>query len=287
MTSTSTAIEELLFKTLKIKSDTEELEDPIETLQAKFASIKESCSQSADGGAEAEETFFRKVLFWIDRLTESTDIPAINTTCVSKHDWDTQLTHIPWFPELLTFIVDFYTRHIPEHIWNHDIVQRVIIPRYEKTFNREQAELIVRSILVYAFVIAQECDVPIHFNDPLFRVIIKTKHSMIISSILNEESGDNLKEHIDNGEVPSVKLAFMSRKQLLPKYYEEKVKTMLQRTEMEDTGILDPKNMEDGFYECMKCHKFKTRHYSMQIRSADEPMTTFIRCYLCHYTWKE
>ncbi|KIM55263.1 hypothetical protein SCLCIDRAFT_1221303 [Scleroderma citrinum Foug A] len=38
---------------------------------------------------------------------------------------------------------------------------------------------------------------------------------------------------------------------------------------------------------CDKCNNRRAFFYQLQIRSADEPMTTFYRCTKCHYQWRE
>lgn len=39
-------------------------------------------------------------------------------------------------------------------------------------------------------------------------------------------------------------------------------------------------------YECRKCKQRKCSVYSIQTRSADEPMTLFIQCEVCNHSWK-
>ena len=39
-------------------------------------------------------------------------------------------------------------------------------------------------------------------------------------------------------------------------------------------------------FQCGKCKKRQTTYYQMQTRSADEPMTTFVRCANCGNAWK-
>ena len=43
---------------------------------------------------------------------------------------------------------------------------------------------------------------------------------------------------------------------------------------------------EDGLFQCYKCKSKNTTYYSLQTRSADEPMTNFITCLNCKYRWK-
>ena len=39
-------------------------------------------------------------------------------------------------------------------------------------------------------------------------------------------------------------------------------------------------------YKCGVCKKNKTSYYSLQTRSCDEPMTTFVKCLMCGNKWK-
>jgi len=43
----------------------------------------------------------------------------------------------------------------------------------------------------------------------------------------------------------------------------------------------------DGVYKCGKCKSTTTQIYQQQTRSADEPMTVFIRCAKCGNRWKQ
>lgn len=42
----------------------------------------------------------------------------------------------------------------------------------------------------------------------------------------------------------------------------------------------------EGIFQCRKCKSKKTTYYSLQTRSADEPMTNFITCLGCGNRWK-
>jgi DNA-directed RNA polymerase subunit M/transcription elongation factor TFIIS len=53
-------------------------------------------------------------------------------------------------------------------------------------------------------------------------------------------------------------------------------------------NITRPLEVEEGIYTCPRCKGNKTHHYSRQVRSADEPATTFITCANreCQHRWK-
>tara|TARA_B100001094_G_scaffold319286_1_gene363906 strand:- start:6480 stop:6932 length:453 start_codon:yes stop_codon:yes gene_type:complete len=45
-------------------------------------------------------------------------------------------------------------------------------------------------------------------------------------------------------------------------------------------------NVEEGIFQCRKCKSRKTEYYSLQTRSADEPMTNYITCLECKNRWR-
>lgn len=42
---------------------------------------------------------------------------------------------------------------------------------------------------------------------------------------------------------------------------------------------------EEGSYQCDKCGEWRTISFKRQVKSADEPMTTFIKCLGCSKQW--
>lgn len=53
-----------------------------------------------------------------------------------------------------------------------------------------------------------------------------------------------------------------------------------------ETNTDTDEEVTDGLFQCRKCKKRKTTYYSVQTRSADEPMTNFITCLTCGNKWK-
>jgi DNA-directed RNA polymerase subunit M/transcription elongation factor TFIIS len=56
--------------------------------------------------------------------------------------------------------------------------------------------------------------------------------------------------------------------------------------EYKDLDNIFEEEIEEGIFECKKCGSKKTSFYSLQTRSADEPMTNFITCLTCQNRWK-
>lgn len=50
--------------------------------------------------------------------------------------------------------------------------------------------------------------------------------------------------------------------------------------------LVENKEVTDGLFKCGKCKTYKTTYYQRQVRSADEPMTTYVTCLNCNNRWK-
>ena len=57
------------------------------------------------------------------------------------------------------------------------------------------------------------------------------------------------------------------------------------RQNEQDEFVINPFEVEEGALECKKCGSKRTFSYSKQVRSCDEPMTTFAQCISCKAKW--
>ena len=55
--------------------------------------------------------------------------------------------------------------------------------------------------------------------------------------------------------------------------------------EEQDEFIINPFEVEEGVTKCNKCGSERVFTYSKQVRSSDEPMTTFAKCVKCKQQW--
>jgi DNA-directed RNA polymerase subunit M/transcription elongation factor TFIIS len=92
----------------------------------------------------------------------------------------------------------------------------------------------------------------------------------------------NLLKKLLNGEINEFELCNLSAKEIFPERYnkiiDEYIVTIENPTEKED--------IKDGLFRCGKCKTYKTTYYQIQLRSSDEPMTTFVTCLNCDNRWK-
>ena len=86
----------------------------------------------------------------------------------------------------------------------------------------------------------------------------------------------NINNRLKTGLIDTIvpkTIAFLTPQELYPSFYAH-------------TKELSPEDVEDGLFQCKKCMSKKTTYYSLQTRSADEPMTNFITCVVCKNRWK-
>jgi transcription elongation factor S-II len=75
----------------------------------------------------------------------------------------------------------------------------------------------------------------------------------------------------------------MTHQEMQPEKWEEKIQIKIKRDK--NKFDIQPEAMTDLF-TCRKCKSQKCSYYSLQTRSADEPMTTFVTCINCGNRWK-
>jgi hypothetical protein len=225
-----------------------------------------------------------KMLFLVSLKSESNQVD-INNSLVDKSNWSEQISIN--LPKDKIFIKNCTVNRIPDSLMFDSRID-IIKKRYKSLgFDNSIVNDIILGILSYSYFIAFEASIPFNIDNRDMRRIIREKHVMILGSIENDVGGDKLFDSVSISATNGFDLAFMTRRQLLPKYHEIRIENLVKRQAAEDANIIDPKDIEDGFYECERCGQNKTTFESRQLRSADEPATTFITCHLCRFTWKE
>jgi DNA-directed RNA polymerase subunit M/transcription elongation factor TFIIS len=134
------------------------------------------------------------------------------------------------------------------------------------------------SIFEYSLVYCLNNNYDPKFLEPVY----KDKLDNIIMNLNPKTHIKNktFKENIINGKINPNDVAFMAPAQVHPEKWQY---------------IINKKNYKEWrenniaystAYKCRKCGESKSKVTQAQTRSADEPMSTFISCMVCHNTYK-
>ena len=93
---------------------------------------------------------------------------------------------------------------------------------------------------------------------------------------------DYLINELKSNRIKPSELVELNPQKMYPKNWEELIKRETAAHEILCTNALA--SVTD-IYKCGKCKKNKCTYYQLQIRSGDEPMTTFISCVECGNNW--
>lgn len=160
-----------------------------------------------------------------------------------------------------------------------------ILNKFKSIINEQDATIIENSIQNYTNTQITLLGLSLH--NPLTLLIYKEKARSIYDNLNPESYFNNIEllTKIKNNNFDLSKIAFIDIRNFRQK---ELWKTIRQNQEILDKNLmgLKPTTETDQFL-CKKCKKRKTTFYTMQIRSADEPATSFITCLNCEYSWRE
>ena len=104
---------------------------------------------------------------------------------------------------------------------------------------------------------------------------------------LNKKSkigNKNLLKRLKNKEIDVKTLAWLKPQELFPEKWEKLIKR--QKADEEYCYEKDFA-METDEFKCSRCKERRCTYYMLQIRSSDEPMTTFITCKNCGHRWTQ
>jgi transcription elongation factor S-II len=103
------------------------------------------------------------------------------------------------------------------------------------------------------------------------------------SIYINLKNNTELLEHIKKDVLKAEDVAFFSHQQLNPKRWEKLIEEKMNRDKNKaETKIV----ASTDAFKCRKCGSRETTYSQAQLRSADEPMTTFVTCISCGNRWK-
>ena len=105
---------------------------------------------------------------------------------------------------------------------------------------------------------------------------------------LKDENNNEFRNDIIEGKITPEELCTMEATEMLNKNKQEEIEKQIKDKIDEVRTDWNEKHgqVTEGMYNCRICGGKKTIQHEQQTRSADEPMTLFITCVNCKYTWK-
>lgn len=151
-----------------------------------------------------------------------------------------------------------------------------IIEISNKILSIKHAEIIEKSIFEYALQYCICKNFPIEYIPSIYY----DKFTSLLQLIETKDTRLNIINKIFNDELFCLIIAFLPPHELCPenwaKIIEKKNNLEKQENKVEYSSV----------YKCMKCGNNKCTVRQVQLRSADEPMTTFVKCSVCTKTYK-
>ena len=164
-------------------------------------------------------------------------------------------------------------------------VSRIIHARCSK-FLRPEEEDLERGIFNHTIEEARRRGVRCVWDNPEFGVLyeIEARRSIANLDPTSYVANPRLLTRLRDGEFKPHDIPFMSYAELYPEKWAEALEHAVKK---EAKMLSVDKSMATDMFKCSRCGKRECTYYEMQTRSADEPMTQFIRCLNCGKQWRQ
>lgn len=149
-------------------------------------------------------------------------------------------------------------------------MREVVLEYMKELFSEQTATNIEKSIYNSSIDTSDKHKVTPHWEHYIYKHI----YIEIFLRVKRYLETTDLKDKILKKEISSKEIGYLTGKHFQPEQWN--LEHLLKQDEV----------TEDGVFTCTKCGSKKTTYYSLQTRSADEPMTNFITCCNCKNRWK-
>ena len=165
-------------------------------------------------------------------------------------------------------------------------VSSLIEKHFDQLLDQDQRADLERGIYNASLQDATQKGVRKHWGNPDFMEIYKIVARRAIANLDPDAYIGNgrLIKRLQDGEFAAHKVPFMTPKELYPEHWQPLADEQMKR---ENTMLEGDKEGGSDMFKCKRCGKSKTKYWEMQTRSADEPMTIFIRCLNCSKEWRQ
>lgn len=164
-------------------------------------------------------------------------------------------------------------------------IRHKLVQIFSTILSPNKSEKLEESIYSYCQKTAYERKLNSSFTNHHFKNMYINKCRSIFSNIKSDSyiNNKNLIRKINKQKIEISSVPYMSSQELFPEHW----KKIMDDKHARDKSIYEEKEeaMTDEF-KCVRCKSRECTYYELQTRSADESMTTFIRCLNCGNRWK-
>ena len=165
-------------------------------------------------------------------------------------------------------------------------VANILDKHFDQLLSPDHRQDLERGIYNASLKDATQKGVRKHWENPDFAILYKSAARRCIANLdpAAYVANSRLLTRLKEGEFPAHQVPFMSARELYPEHWQSLADEHMKR----ETLMLEgPQEEGSSMFTCNRCKKSKTRYWEMQTRSADEPMTIFIRCLNCGKEWRQ
>ena len=152
--------------------------------------------------------------------------------------------------------------------------------------NTLNAKNLEKSIYNFSRDTANQVGMDITFDNETFKMLYLHKSRSIIHNLDPNSyiKNTDLLDRVNSKELDLQELPNIDHFKIFPERWD----LLIKHQKILDKRLTDiePASTTDQF-KCSKCKQRKCTYVSVQIRSADEPMTSFINCLHCGNSWRE
>jgi transcription elongation factor S-II len=185
------------------------------------------------------------------------------------------------------FTIDPVTPENEKEYHSHSVRQqaRLVIQSLLQLSENEINEL-ERSVLLHCLEDAKKHHVYPVWENRDFTILYDIHLRRVITNMskVSYISNPRLESRMQEGEFTLSEVPSMAFSSLYP----EKWKELFEKEMKREAKMLEvDMSMATDMFRCSKCGKRQCTYYEMQTRSADEPMTIFVRCLNCGKRWRQ
>ena len=145
--------------------------------------------------------------------------------------------------------------------------------------NEKNSTNLEKGIFNFALSEAKNRKVVKKWDNPYFVQIYIDR----LRSIFTNLNNPTLLEQVNSGSIKAHTIAFMTHQELRPEKWDELITAKSKRDKNKFETNLEAAT---DTFTCRKCKSNKCTYMQLQLRSADEPMTTFVTCLSCGNRWR-